>query len=173
MIASDDEFNADNEYEEEEDDNEQNDEEEDINYIANQNLYEKIAARTRTDFTPGVYKHAINKRFPIAKRGFLPIVAEDYTYTMDIMFMSVVLRENTAMNKIFKRQTRGIPIVEGHGQVGETPPVIGGLVLVETTSRKIFFYKLHSKDPREVLYVFKWFLTDVDGKIARLLSDRG
>ena len=92
---------------------------------------------------------------------------------MDIMFMSVVLRENTAMNKIFFRQTRGISIVEGHGQVGDTPPVIGGLVLVETTSRKIFFYKLHSKDPREVLYVFKRFLTDIDGKIARLLSDRG
>ena len=175
MIASDDEFDADNEYEEEEEDDAQNDDdaEEDINYAANQRLYDEIAARTRTDFAPGVYKHAINKRFPIAKRGFLSIVAEDYTYTMDIMFMSVVLRENTAMNKIYKRQTRGISIVEGHGQVGQTPPVIGGLVLVETTSRKIFFYKLHSKDPREVLYVFKWFLTDVDGKIARLLSDRG
>ena len=149
------------------------DDDEDINYIANQRLYDEIAARTRTNFAPGVYKHAINKRFPIAKRGFLPIVAEDYTYTMDVMFMSVVLAENSAMNKIFKRQTRGIPIVAGHGQVGQTPPVIGGLVLVETTSRKIFFYKLHSKDPREVLYVFKRFLTDVDGKIARLLSDRG
>ena len=135
------------------DDNE--DDDDDIDYAANQNLYDEIAARTRTDFAPGIYKHTINKRFPIAKRGFLPIVAEDYTYTMDIMFMSVVLAENTAMNKIFKRQTRGIPIVEGHGQVGEEPPVIGGLVLVETTSRKIFFYKLHSKDPREVIYVFK------------------
>ena len=113
MIASDDEFDADNEYEEEEDDDAQNDDE-DINYIANQRLYDEIAARTRTDFAPGVYKHAINKRFHIAKRGFLPIVAEDYTYTMDIMLMSVVLRENTAMNKIFKRQTRGTPIVEGH-----------------------------------------------------------
>ena len=173
MIDPDDDFDADDEYEEEEDDDAQNEQEEDFTYEANQRLYDEIAARTRTNFAPGVYKHAINKRFPIAKRGFLPIVAEDYTYTMDIMFMSVVLRENTAMNKIYKRQTRGIPIVEGHGQVGQTPPVIGGLVLVETTSRKIFFYKLHSKDPREVLYVFKWFLTDVDGKIARLLSDRG
>ena len=153
-------------------DEDEEEEEEDFTYEANQRLYDEIAARTRTNFAPGVYKHAINKRFPIAKRGFLPIVAEDYTYTMDIMFMSVVLRENTAMNKIFKRQTRGIPIVEGHGQVGDTPQAIGGLVLVETTSRKIFFYKLHSKDPREVLYVFKQFLTDVDGKIARLLSDR-
>ena len=89
-------------------------EEDDISYEANQRLYDEIAARTRADFTPCVYKHATNKRFSIAKRGFLPIVAEDYTYTMDIMFMSVVLRENTAMNKIFKRQTRGTPIVEGH-----------------------------------------------------------
>ena len=101
MIASDDEFDADDEYEEEEDENDQ--EEEDFTYEANQRLYDEIAARTRTNFAPGVYKHAINKRFPIAKRGFLPIVAEDYTYTMDIMFMSVVLRENTAMNKIFFR----------------------------------------------------------------------
>ena len=53
------------------------------------------------------------------------------------------------------------------------PAVIGGLVLVETTSRKIFFYKLHSKDPREVLYCFKKFLEDVDGKIVRLISDKG
>ena len=163
MIDPDDGYDTNDEYEEEEDDDAQNDdeEEEDINYAGNQELYEEIAARTRTEFVPGVYKHAINKRFPIAKRGFLPIVAEDYTYTMDIMFMSVVLGKNSAMNKIVFRQTRGIPIVEGHGQVGDTPPVIGGLVLVETTSRKIFFYKLHSKDPREVLYEFKQFLSDV------------
>ena len=44
-------------------------------------LNEQIDAATRTEFGPGVYKHAIDRRFPMgAKRGFLPIIAEDYIH---------------------------------------------------------------------------------------------
>ena len=35
--------------------------------------------------------------------------------------------------------------------------------------KKIFFYRLHSKDPREVLYAFKLFLYEVGGKVARII----
>ena len=72
------------------------------------NLNEEIDAATRTEFAPGVYKHAISRRFPTgAKRGFLPIVAEDYTYTMDIMFITVVLGEEYNSKRNWGRKTSG------------------------------------------------------------------
>ena len=39
--------------------------------------------------------------------------------------------------------------------------------------KKDFLYRLHSKDPREVLYAFKLFLYEVGGRIARIISDKG
>ena len=138
------------------------------------NLNENIDAATRTEFGPGVYKHAIDRRFPMgAKRGFLPIIAEDYTYTMDIMFITVVLQEESNSKRNWSRKTSGRLVSWGPLEEGDDPYIIGGLVLIETTTRKIFFYKLHTKDPREVLFCFKRFLMDVDGKIVRLISDKG
>ena len=139
-----------------------------------EDIKEKLDVTKRTEFAPGVYKHAISRRFPTgAKRGFLPIIAEDYTYTMDIMFITVVLNEETNAKRNKKRRTTGKILVEPSGQAGDMPAVIGGLVLVETTSRKIFFRELHSKDPREVLHAFKIFLLKTGGKIVRLISDTG
>ena len=46
-----------------------------------------------------MYRHAADKRFPDSKRGYLPIVAEDYTYTMDIMFINFIVEENTLKEK--------------------------------------------------------------------------
>ena len=154
-------------------DDEENEEEKEPSREYLRDIFEQIQPVTRTDFTPGVYRHAANRRFSGNKRGYLPIVAEDYTYTMDIMFFNFIIEENTLKEKISQRKTRGKWLVKEHGQWGDEPPVIGGLILVETISRKIFFYKLCSKDPREVLHAFKDFLYDVGGKVARIISDRG
>ena len=78
----------DNEEEEEE-------EEEEITRDDLRRHYHDIQDFTRTDFQPGVYRCAVDRRFPGNKRGYLPIVTEDYTYTMDIMFINFIVEENT------------------------------------------------------------------------------
>ena len=71
------------------------------------NLNENIDAATRTELGPGAYKHEIDRRFPMgAKRGFLPIVAEDYTFTMDIMFITVVLEEESNSKRNWSRKSQ-------------------------------------------------------------------
>ena len=71
------------------------------------NLNEEIDAATRTEFAPGVYKHAISRRFPTgAKRGFLPIIAEDYTYTMDSCSSPLCLVKNTTQKETGTKNNR-------------------------------------------------------------------
>ena len=93
----------DNEEEEEEEDEEE-EEEEEITRDDLRALYHDIEDFTRTDFRPGVYRHAADRRFPDRKRCYLLIVAEDYTYTVDIMFINFIIEENTLRKKYHKEK---------------------------------------------------------------------
>ena len=110
----------------------------------------------KIDFRPGVYRHAADRRFPGSKRGYLPIVAEDYTYTMDVMFINFIIEENILKEKISQRKTYARWIVQGHGQVGDTP-VIGGLILVETASRRFSFTGFILKIPEKFSMLSSFF----------------
>lgn len=105
----------------------------------------------------------------------LPIVAQDYSYTMDIMFITSMLQENTYTKDWWKRTltAKAIRNEDKYTNGVYKPSYIGGLYIIETTSRKVWVMPLYSKDPAEVLYRFKQFYNKVDGKVARLLSDKG
>lgn len=122
------------------------------------------------------YKRLLTDRFPRRKSRDLPIVGQDFTYYMDIMYLSAFSEEDTAEMK--KRKTYGVNVREmdylhQNEMPGYAPNYSCALVIVEGTTRKAWAFPLHTKDAREVLYAFKIFLRDIDMRIAKLMSDMG
>ena len=133
---------------------------------------ERAQARVRKPAS--VYDDYLTERFPDRQHKDLPIIVQDFTYYMDIMFINVLVEENRTEMK--KRVSRGINIREEdelHKRFGYAPAYSCALIIIEGTTRKAWAFPLHTKDAREVLFAFKIFLSDIDMKIAKLISDKG
>lgn len=132
-------------------------------------------ARARIRAVDGLYPSYLSERFPNGKHKDLPIVGQDFTYYMDIMFLTNLIEEDRS--RLSDRRTKSVNIraldVAHKNYKGYAPKYICALVIVEATTRKAWVYPLHSKNAKEVLYAFKRFLTEVDMKISRLMSDMG
>ena len=91
----------------------------------------------------------------------IKIVARPYSYTMDLMFMSSypAVENDRIVYKTYEKRANN--------------NYIGMLVLIETTSRRLFVYPVRSKQKHEIFTCFQKFLKDVDGKIVSLISDSG
>ena len=117
----------------------------------------------------------ITKPFPQTNFS-LPIVSQDFTYYMDLMFITTLSEEN--INKLKMRKTRGVNIrmpdyehLDNYNNFA--PDYTAALVLIECTTRKAWAFPLHTKNGKEVLFAFKLFLGDIDMRISKLISDSG
>ena len=136
------------------------------------NANERVQARVRKPAS--VYEDYLTERFPDKQHKDLPIIVQDFTYYMDIMFLNNLVEENRT--KMRQRVSRGINIREEdevHQRFGYAPAYSCALVIIEGTTRKAWAFPLHTKDAREVLFAFKIFLSDIDMRIAKLISDSG
>ena len=136
------------------------------------NANERAQARIRKPVS--VYSDYLTERFPDKQHKDLPIIVQDFTYYMDIMFLNNLVEENRT--KMRQRVSRGINIREEdevHQRFGYAPAYSCALVIIEGTTRKAWAFPLHTKDAKEVLFAFKIFLSDIDMKIAKLISDKG
>ena len=133
---------------------------------------ERAQARVRKPAS--VYDDYLTERFPDKQHKDLPIIGQDFTYYMDIMFLNSLVEENRTEMK--KRVSRGINIREEdelHKRFGYAPSYSCALIIIEGTTRKAWAFPLHTKDAKEVLFAFKIFLSNIDMKIAKLVSDKG
>ena len=136
------------------------------------NANERAQARIRKPAS--VYSDYLTERFPDKQHKDLPIIVQDFTYYMDIMFLNNLVEENRT--KMRQRVSRGINIREEdevHQRFGYAPAYSCALIIIEGTTRKAWAFPLHTKDAKEVLFAFKIFLSDIDMKIAKLISDKG
>lgn len=136
------------------------------------NANERVQARVRKPAS--VYEDYLTERFPDKQHKDLPIIVQDFTYYMDIMFLNSLVEENRT--KMRQRVSRGINIREEdevHQRFGYAPAYSCALIIIEGTTRKAWAFPLHTKDAKEVLFAFKIFLSDIDMKIAKLISDKG
>ena len=136
------------------------------------NANERVQARVRKPAS--VYEDYLTERFPDKQHKDLPIIVQDFTYYMDIMFLNSLVEENRT--KMRQRVSRGINIREEdevHQRFGYAPAYSCALIIIEGTTRKAWAFPLHTKDAREVLFDFKIFLSDIDMRIAKLISDSG
>ena len=136
------------------------------------NANERAQARIRKPAS--VYSDYLTERFPDKQHKDLPIIVQDFTYYMDIMFLNNLVEENRT--KMRQRVSRGINIREEdevHQRFGYAPAYSCALIIIEGTTRKAWAFPLHTKDAREVLFAFKIFLSDIDMRIAKLISDSG
>ena len=136
------------------------------------NANERVQARIRKPAS--VYSDYLTERFPDKQHKDLPIIVQDFTYYMDIMFLNNLVEENRT--KMRQRVSRGINIREEdevHQRFGYAPAYSCALIIIEGTTRKAWAFPLHTKDAKEVLFAFKIFLSDIDMKIAKLISDKG
>ena len=96
---------------------------------------ERIQARRKKP--ESVYEDYLTERFPDRQHKDLPIIGQDFTYYMDIMFINVLVEENRTNMK--QRITRGIIIREDdelHKRFGYAPAYSCALVLIEGTTRR-------------------------------------
>lgn len=117
-----------------------------------------------------------NANIPVprsVKHPYLPIVAPDYSYVMDLTDMQSLL-----INRFRGQDGEDDDIADRVAEVynrSPDPHLNHGykyiLTLIDTTSRKVWMYPTRSKGSAEVYEAFQKFLRDVHGKIARLLSD--
>lgn len=136
------------------------------------NANERAQARIRKPAS--VYEDYLTERFPDKQHKDLPIIVQDFTYYMDIMFLNNLVEENRT--KMRQRVSRGINIREEdevHQRFGYAPAYSCALIIIEGTTRKAWAFPLHTKDAKEVLFAFKIFLSNIDMKIAKLISDKG
>lgn len=116
----------------------------------------------------------LSKLFPPTKIS-LPIIGQDFTFYMDIMFITSLTVENDANRG--QRKTKGENIREfdnlHYNYHGSPPEYSCALVLIEATSRWAWAYPLHSKNAKEILFVFKKFLENINMRISKLISDSG
>lgn len=96
---------------------------------------------------------------------YLPIVASPGAYTMDLMEVSSYIIDN--YNNPLYAQTNAI---NANAQAGGYKYI---LVLIETTSRKLFAYPLKNKSSDTVEETFKNFLEDCHYRIQYLTMDSG
>lgn len=155
-------------------------------------------SKTIATYKPGEYLPNITRAFPKFKRD-LPIVAQDFTYYMDIMHIGSISMENNDEKRriderkykkkrkygrrnemvfhIKDRRTKGRFIREVDEEQLRTPDFVPlyscALVIVEATTRKAWVYPMHGKHNVEVFENFKLFLDDINMKISRLISDTG
>lgn len=144
------------------------------------------ATRIR-DEKEGEYKPYVTKNFPEIDRP-LPIVSQDFTYTMDIMFITTLDGENTEdiasreiidltkpqkKEKDFILKKKFDIRVARANDTEDMKPYSCALILIETTSRKTWGYPLRSKKSADVFEAFQQFLKDINNRIAKLLSDCG
>ena len=117
---------------------------------------------------------AARQQMPIIRRTkhpFLPIVAPDYSYVMDLTDMQSLL-----INKFRKKNVDYIADRVSEVYSTRAPSSLNDsykyiLTIIDTTSRKVWMYPLLSKKANVVYAAFQDFLKDIHGKIARLLSD--
>ena len=117
-----------------------------------------------------------NADIPIPRRAihpYLPIVAPDYSYVMDLTDMQSLL-----INRFRGQDGEDGEIADRVAEVynrSPAPALNSGyryiLTLIDTTSRKVWMYPTRTKGSAEVYDAFQKFLKDVHGKVARLLSD--
>lgn len=117
----------------------------------------------------------ITKPFPQSKFS-LPVVSQDFTFFMDLMFITTLSDEN--IHKVKLRKTRGVnirmPDYEHLDKFNNfAPDYTCALVLIECTTRKAWAFPLHTKNGKEVLFAFKLFLKDINMRISKLISDSG
>lgn len=115
--------------------------------------------------TPGCVSHP-----------YLPIIAPDYSFVMDITDMRSLLINkfhkpeehdadyNEIVNKVARVYSRRTAVNINHGYQYI-------LTFVDTTSRKAWMYPQKDKGAVTTYTNFKKFLKDVQNKVARLLSD--
>lgn len=116
----------------------------------------------------------LTKLFPPTNIS-LPIIGQDFTFYMDVMYITSLTVENDT--NMAQRKTRGENIREfdnlHYNYHGSPPEYSCALVLIESTSRWVWAYPLHSKNAKEILFVFKKFLKAINMKISKLISDSG
>ena len=96
---------------------------------------------------------------------FLPIAASPGSFTMDLMEISSYVVDNS--NKPLYADTN---VLNANRYAGGYSYI---LVLIETTSRKLFAYPLKNKNSDSVLTEFKKFMKDIHDRIQYLTMDSG
>ena len=96
---------------------------------------------------------------------FLPIAASPGSFTMDLMEISSYVVDNP--DKPLYADTN---VLNANKYAGGYSYV---LVLIETTSRKLFAYPLKNKNSDSVLTEFKKFMKDIHDRIQYLTMDSG
>ena len=107
--------------------------------------------------------------FEVRKKTFLPlpIVAPDFSYTMDLMIMSSVYQNIVRPGDITKFEWRRTEL--NNRTYNNNYQYI--LIFIETTSRKVWVFPQKTKTARETYKNFILFRTKVNNRISRLLSD--
>jgi hypothetical protein len=123
----------------------------------------------------------------------LPIIAPDFSFVMDLFDMNTLQMQAAS---IYHGNEERVDEIEedsedenadlaDEGKDAPPPPHVINrkpskridhgyrylLVLIDTTSRKVWMYPTKTKNADEVYTAFEQFIGDVQGKIARLLSD--
>lgn len=95
------------------------------------------------------------------KNPYLPIVGLPNSYTMDVMFV------NSFQTADKKKPTKSKKIVINSNTH------LCALVLIETTSRKVFVYPLKNSKQETVFEAFEKFLDEIGFRISSLTMDSG
>lgn len=139
-------------------------------YSTNEKL--KRATRKKREEEDEEIKYT-TKPFPQWKLS-LPIVGQDFTFYMDVMFLTNFTTEG---GEETPRKTKGIDIKQADdlhpNYIGFAPDYTCALVIIEGTTRRAWAFPLHTKNAKEILLAFKLFLADIDMKISKLISDSG
>lgn len=136
-------------------------------------------ARERENGAPKP-RFTVNENVPTVgcvSHPYLPIIAPDYSFVMDLMDMRAILinkfyqpRENEPeYNDIVSRVAE---VYNRRNSANNNHGYKFILTIMDTTSRKAWMYAQKTKNANETYESFKNFLKDVHGKIARLLSDQ-
>ena len=107
--------------------------------------------------------------FEVSKASYkpLPIVAPDFSYTMDLMVMSALYQDVMRDEEIRSFERRRVNVNNTRFNHGYNYI----LIFIETTSRKVWVFPQRTKSSRETFKSFTLFRIKVNNKISRLLSD--
>lgn len=145
---------------------------------------------------PVYVNKALKYGFPIPKKPlFLPIVARNFSYTMDVMYIlgyqmqddDIIPGSNAKTKSYYYRtyrkesdpkprianERKGEELMEEAEEHNIHNDIIGCLVFIETTSRKLWSYPLQTNKATDVFEAFLMFLRDINYNIVSLLSDSG
>ena len=110
-------------------------------------------------------KHNVLVPYTGRNNPYIAIAAFPNSYTMDVMEISSYVVDNED-NPLYAQNNS----LNANLHAGGNKYV---LVLIETTSRRLFTYPLKTKSAKEVLEAFKKFLKDCNEKIDNLTMDSG